>query len=143
MTKHKPTGWGGGADAELAPLMRLVDLVLIYVALWLPTYARGETWDDRDWIAASVAAVLFLVVGQSLNVYQSARGARLRPQLVRICSGWLVGVVPVILFLLFISKQSEQYSRLIVSTWFLLAPFLISIWRTGATVVAVRNAWCA
>ena len=138
MTNRKPTGWGGGSDAELAPLMRLVDLVLIYVALWLPTYARGEVWSQKSWIAGSVAAVLFLVVGQSLNVYQSARGARLRPQLVRIWGGWLVGVVPNLLFLVFITKQSEQFSRLIISVWFVLAPFLISVWRT-ASIVALRE----
>ena len=93
MTNDKPTGWGGGADAELAPLMRLVDLVLIYLALWLPTYARGEEWTQRSWIAATIAAVLFLVIGQSLNVYQSARGARLRAQIVRIWGGWIAGVM--------------------------------------------------
>ena len=135
MTNEKPTGWGGGSDAELAPLMRLVDLVLIYVALWLPTYARGEVWGQKSWIAASIAAVLFLVIGQSLSVYQSSRGARLRSQLVRIWAGWFIGVVPVLLFLLFITKQSEQYSRVIISTWFVLSPFLISVWRTGAIVV--------
>jgi putative colanic acid biosynthesis UDP-glucose lipid carrier transferase len=134
MTDTNPTGWGGAGDAELAPVMRLVDLVLIYLALWLPTYARGEVWDQKAWIAGSIAAVLFLVVGQSLSVYQSARGARLRPQLMRIWAGWFAGVVPVLLFLLFISKQSAEYSRAIVSTWFVLAPFLISIWRTGTTV---------
>ena len=138
MTDTNPTGWGGAGDAELAPVMRLVDLVLIYVALWLPTYARGEMWDQKAWIAGSIAAVLFLVVGQSLSVYQSSRGARLRPQLIRIWAGWFAGVVPVLLFLLFITKQSAEYSRIIVSTWFVLAPFLISVWRTGTTV-AVRE----
>lgn len=135
MTNKNPTGWGGDSDAELAPLMRLVDLVLVYVALWLPTYARGEVWDQRAWIASTIAAVLFLLIGQSLSVYESARGARLRPQLMRIWAGWIAGVVPVLLFLLFISKQSESYSRVIVSSWFLLAPFLISIWRTAATLI--------
>ena len=134
MTDSNPSGWGGAGDAELAPLMRLVDLVLIYLALWLSTYARGEAWDQKTWIAATVAAVVFLVVGQSLSVYQGARGARLRQQLVRIWAGWFTGVVPVLLFLLFISKQSAEYSRIIVSTWFVLAPFLISVWRTGTTV---------
>ena len=138
MTNEKPTGWGGGSDAELAPLMRLVDLVLIYVALWLPTYARGEVWGQKSWIAASIAAVLFLVIGQSLSVYQSSRGVRLRAQLVRIWAGWFIGVVPVLLFLLFITKQSEQYSRIIISTWFVLSPFLISVWRTG-TIVVLRE----
>ena len=94
MTNDKPTGWGGETEAELAPLMRLADLLLIYVALWLPTYARGEVWDQRSWIAATTAAILFLVIGQSLSVYQSGRGAPLRPQIFRIWAGWFAGVVP-------------------------------------------------
>lgn len=130
----KPTGWGGGGDAELAPLMRVVDLALIYGGLWLPTYARGEVWGQKEWIAGTIAAVVFLVIGQSLSVYESVRGVRLRQQLVRIWAGWFGGVVPTLLFLLFLSKQSEEYSRIVVSSWFILAPFLISVWRTAATM---------
>ena len=134
MTSKKPTGWGGSADAEFAPLMRLVDFVLIYAGLWFPTYARGEVWDQRSWAAATIAAVLFMAIAQSLRLYESARGARLKAQLVRAWAGWFVGVVPVLLFLLFISKRSADYSRVIVTIWFLLAPLLISVWRTIATM---------
>jgi putative colanic acid biosynthesis UDP-glucose lipid carrier transferase len=138
MTSKKPTGWAGGADAELAPLMRLVDFVLIYTALWLPTYARGDVWDQRSWIAATIAAVLFMLIGPSVGLYESARGARLTPQLMRAWAAWFVGVVPALLFLLFISKRSEEYSRVIVSSWFVLAPFFISVWRT-TTMLALRE----
>jgi len=134
MTSKKPTDWGGGADAELAPLMRLVDLVLIYAALWVPTYGRGEVWDERSWTAATIAAVLFMLIGQSLRLYESARGVRLKSQLVRTWGAWFVGIVPTLLFLLFISKRSEEYSRVTVSVWFVLAPFFISIWRTSTTL---------
>jgi putative colanic acid biosynthesis UDP-glucose lipid carrier transferase len=134
MTSKKPTEWGGRADAELAPLMRLIDFVLIYAALWLPTYARGDVWDGRSWTAATIAAVNFMAIGQSLRLYESPRGALLRPQLVRVWAGWFVGVVPTLLLLLFLSKQSEQYSRIIVSSWFVLAPFCISVWRTTTTL---------
>ena len=134
MTSKKPTEWGGGADAEFAPLMRLIDFALIYGALWLPTYARAEVWDQRSWTAATIAAVLFMLIGQSLRLYRSVRGARLKPQLVRVWMGWFVGVVPVLLFLLFISKQSEEYSRVTVSSWFVLAPFVISVWRATTTL---------
>ena len=134
MTSKKHTELGGSADAELAPLMRVGDFVLIYVALWLPTYARGGIWDERSWTAATIAAVLFLIIGQSLGLYRPTRGIRLKRQLVRAWAGWFVGVVPTLLFLLFISKRSEDFSRLIVSTWFVLAPFLITVWRTGATL---------
>jgi putative colanic acid biosynthesis UDP-glucose lipid carrier transferase len=134
MTSKKPTEWGGGTDAELAPIMRLIDFVLIYAALWLPTYARGEVWDQRSWVAATIAAVLFMVIGRPLRLYRDARGARLKPQLVGAWGGWFVGVVPVLLFLLFMSKRSEDYSRIVVSSWFVLAPFLISVWRTTTTL---------
>jgi putative colanic acid biosynthesis UDP-glucose lipid carrier transferase len=134
MTSKKPTEWGGGEDAEFAPIMRLVDFVLIYTALWLPTYARGEVWDQRSWVAATIAAVLFMVIGQSLRLYSSARGARLKPQLVRTWASWFIGVVPVLLFLLFMSKRSEDYSRIVVSSWFVLAPSLISVWRMTTTL---------
>ena len=134
MTSKKPTEWGGSADAEAAPLMRLIDFVLIYAALWLPTYARGEVWDQRAWTAATIAAVLFMVIGQSLRLYEGARGARLKPQLARVWVGWFIGVVPVLLFLLFLSKRSEEFSRIVVLSWFVLAPFFISVWRTATTL---------
>jgi putative colanic acid biosynthesis UDP-glucose lipid carrier transferase len=134
MTSKKPTEWGGSADADLAPLTRLIDFALIYAALWLPTYARGDVWDQRAWTAATIAAVLFMVVGQSLGLYGEARGARLKPQLTRAWGVWFVGVVPALLFLAFFSKRSEEFSRVIVSLWFLAAPVFISVWRTAATL---------
>lgn len=134
MTSKKPTGWGGKPDAELAPLMRLADFVLIYAALWLPTYARGEAWDQRAWTVATIAGVLFMLIGQSLQLYESDRGMRLKRELVRAWGAWFAGVVPTLLFLLFISKRGEDYSRVLITIWFVLAPLLISLWRTAITL---------
>ena len=134
MTSKKPTEWGRGADAHLAPLTRLIDFALIYAALWVPIYARGEAWDQKAWIAGTIAAVLFMVIAQSLRLYGTVAEARVKPQLVRAWAAWFVGVVPVLLFLLFISKRSEEFSRAIISSWFLLAPFFIGVWRTAATL---------
>jgi len=134
MKSKKPTEWAGGADADLAPLTRLIDFALIYAALWLPTYARGEVWDQRAWTAATIAAVLFMVIGQSLRLYEGARGARLKPQLARAWAGWFMGVVPALLLLAFLFKRSEDFSRVVISSWFVLAPFFISVWRTATTL---------
>jgi putative colanic acid biosynthesis UDP-glucose lipid carrier transferase len=134
MKSKKPTEWAGGADADLAPLTRLIDFALIYAALWLPTYARGEVWDQRAWTVATIAAVLFMAIGQSLSLYGSPRGARLKSQLARAWAAWFVGVIPILLFLLFILKQSGEFSRVVVSLWFVLAPFFISLWRTATTL---------
>lgn len=135
MPSKKPTDWGRGTDAELAPLMRLVDFALIYLALWLPTLARGEVWDERSWIAATLAAILFLLIAQSLKLYESSRSVKLKRLVVRAWTGWLGGVVPIALFSAFISKSSEDYSRITITTWFVLAPFMISMWRTAITLM--------
>jgi putative colanic acid biosynthesis UDP-glucose lipid carrier transferase len=134
MTSKKPTEWSGGTDADLAPVTRLIDFALVYAALWLPTYARGEAWNENSWAAATIAAVLLMAIGQSLRLYESRRGARLRPQLARAWAVWFFGVVPTLLLLFFLSKRSEEFSRVIVSSWFVLAPFFISVWRTAATL---------
>ncbi len=133
MPSKKPTDWGRGTDAELAPLMRLVDFALIYLALWLPTLARGEVWDQKSWIAATLAAILFLLIAQSLQLYESSRAVRLKRLVVRAWTGWF-GVIPILLFVAFISKSSEEYSRVTITSWFVIAPFFITIWRTGITL---------
>jgi putative colanic acid biosynthesis UDP-glucose lipid carrier transferase len=46
-----------------------------------------------------------------------------------------VGVVPTLLFLLFISARSEEYSRAIVTIWFGLTPLLLAVWRTSVTLI--------
>ena len=133
MPSKKPTDWGRGIDAELAPLMRLVDFALIYLALWLPTLTRGEVWYQRSWLAATLAAILFLLIAQSLQLYESSRAVPLKRVVMRAWTAWF-GVVPILLFVAFISKTSEEYSRIIVISWFVLAPFLITTWRIGITL---------
>ena len=135
MTSKKHTNWARGRDADLAPLMRLADFGLIYLALWLPTYARGESWDQRSWVAATTAAILFLLIAQSSKLYESSRAVSLRRLIVRAWTGWFGGVIPTLLFTAFVWKSSAEYSRLIVLGWFVLAPLLITCWRTGMTLV--------
>ncbi|MGB5812165.1 MAG: undecaprenyl-phosphate glucose phosphotransferase [Polyangiales bacterium] len=135
MPSKKPTDWGRGTDAELAPLMRVADFGLIYLALWLPTLARGEEWNERSWFAATTGAVVFGLIAQSLKLYENSRAVRLKQLVVRASLGWIAGVVPVLLFIAFLLKTSEDYSRVTITSWFFLAPFLISLWRIGIVLV--------
>jgi putative colanic acid biosynthesis UDP-glucose lipid carrier transferase len=134
MTSKKPSGWAGRDDSDLAPLMRVVDATIILLSLWMPTVVRGETWDQRSWATATVGAVLFVLVGQLLRLYDSSRGVPLKQRLMLAWGGWFGGVVPMLLFLVFITKSSADYSRVIITAWFVLAPFLIGVWRTSLTL---------
>ena len=133
MPRNKLTGLARG-DSELAPAMRLIDAALVCGTFWLANLIREHAWGQNEWGAAIIGAALFLLVGQLLSLYESTRGASLKRQLVRAWAGWFMGVVPAILFMMFISKSSELYSRFAVTTWFVLAPTAISIWRTLMTM---------
>ncbi len=115
-----------GFDAALA-------VALALGARSITVVETGE-YDPADEHHLATAAVVFMLIGQSLRLYQGQRGVRLKPLLVRVWAGWFVGVVPVLLFLLFIAKQSEAYSRVTISSWFVLAPFFICVWRTATTL---------
>ena len=108
--------------------MRVVDAALIFLALGIPSLVYGREWAQREWAAATIAAVLFVLVGQSLRLYDRWRGDRLKREIVQIWWGWFV-VLPTLLFLGFLSKSTADFSRFVTSTWFLLAPVLITLWR--------------
>ena len=108
----------------------MIDAALIFVALWLPTYVYEREWGQHEWAASTIASILFVLVGQSLRLYDQWRGDRLKREIVQIWWGWFV-VLPVLLFLGFLSKSSADFSRVATSTWFILAPALITIWRVG------------
>ena len=129
--------WRSGGGSKLGSLMRVVDVALIFSALWLPTLAYGRDWTGLEWAGGTIAAALFLMVGQSLRLYERWRGDRLKREIVQIWWAWFI-ILLILLFLAFISKSTDSYSRLVTTVWFGLAPLLITLWRI-ALRLALRS----
>ncbi len=111
--------------------MRIVDAALIFAALWLPTALYARPWHAGDWSAATIAAVMYVLVGQSFRLYDRSRGDRLKEELAQALIAWFGIVIPLLLFLGFVSKSTTEFSRVVTVSWFLVAPSLISVWRIG------------
>ncbi len=124
------THWGRGASS-LGILVRVVDAALIFATLWIPTTLYSRSWGDTEWSAATVAAVLYVLVGQSFRLYDRWRGDKLKQEIAHALIAWFGVVVPLLLFLGFLSKSAPEFSRVVTVGWFLLAPTSIVIWRTG------------
>ncbi|HEX4355161.1 MAG TPA: undecaprenyl-phosphate glucose phosphotransferase [Polyangiales bacterium] len=115
-------------EAQLDLLGRVADAFWIWVALWIGVVLYPEPWAVRHSTAAVAAIVLFYMVGHAQGLYRAWRAEPVKSEFTRVWACWAF-VVPLLLLAAFITKTSEDYSRFIMLTWFLLAPAFVSVWR--------------
>ena len=100
------------ADAAIAALT-LQPLVMIYIGQWGDHYTR----------LALAVFVLTLLVFHYMDVYQSWRGQSYLNEFALIARAWLIEA-GLIMFLLFVFKYTESFSRFVLLIWFSLTPLV-------------------
>jgi putative colanic acid biosynthesis UDP-glucose lipid carrier transferase len=130
--KVQPGNWNW--SVRIDALGPIVDAVWICIALLLAHVAGCMScpveWASRDSVAAAFAVALFYIVGQMQGLYRAWDKAPIGRELTRVSVCWGL-VVPLLVMASFLTKSSEQFSRVITVTWFVLAPALISAWRAS------------
>ena len=115
-------------------LARVGDPFWISAALWFACLAYPEDWETRHSTAAALGVVLFYMVGQAQGLYRPWRAEPVKSEFTRVWFCWAF-VVPLLLMLAFITKTSENYSRVIMLTWFALAPALVATSRVVFRII--------
>ena len=119
-----------GHSQVLSFAARLLDGVVIGLALWAASVAYTGSWDSHDTGAAALAVALWFLGGEATGMYRSFRGAPMKATVGRIWLTWAI-VVPGLLVAAFFTKMSTEFSRIVALIWFLLAPIALSVWRVG------------
>jgi len=101
------------ADAAIAALT-LQPLVMIYIGAWRDQYTT----------LALVVFVLTLLVFHYMDVYRSWRGQSYVNEFAVIARAWLIEA-GLIMFLLFVFKHTDSFSRFVLLVWFSLTPQVI------------------
>ena len=114
---------------KLRVLVRLADSAVVVAALWLACLIYDHPWEMRHTVAAGLAVLLFQAVGDAVGVGRPWRVAPMSQQASKLLLAWLL-VLPGLLSAAFFAKASEDYSRVTVGVWFLLAPAILMAWRT-------------
>ena len=149
MSRTPTTGRGpfrshGGA---VALMQRLLDAFWIFCAHYLsyllyPSITRGlasfgygsptkyiqQDWTTQDTLASVTAIVTFQVVAEAHGLYRSWQGIPVRREVITTLVAWVFSI-PVLLFLAFVTKTSEGYSRSIALVWFFGTAATLTIWR--------------
>jgi putative colanic acid biosynthesis UDP-glucose lipid carrier transferase len=95
---------------------------------------REQEWTALNTLASVMAIVTFQVVAEAQGLYRSWQGIPMRRELITTVVAWLTSI-PVLLFLAFVTKTSEIYSRAISLIWFFGSAGALVAWR-----VAMRGA---
>jgi undecaprenyl-phosphate glucose phosphotransferase len=115
-------------ESQLLVLSRLVDISWVTTSLWLSLHLYSYHWKPPYTILAGIAAALFYFSTEVFSVYRAARTDSLRSELGRVVAAWLAVAIGT-LFLGYATKTTQVYSRLAISTWFLLTPLMLGAWR--------------
>ncbi|MDH5546793.1 MAG: undecaprenyl-phosphate glucose phosphotransferase [Gammaproteobacteria bacterium] len=130
MTQTKHNGLLRPHQSKISVLYRLADVVLVVGCLYLAVRLHHQDWHDRYSFVALLAAVLLLVLGGRFELYRSWRIARLRDEIIQLWFAWL-GTVLGVLVTIFALKTTAEYSRLVMGSWFVITPLVLSVWRFG------------
>lgn len=118
----------------VSAVSRATDTLLIGASLWVATLLYGVAWSADYSLALACAVGLFLFFAQSKDVYRSWRGASLGREAAHVWLAWF-GVAVGLLVLAFMTKASDEYSRRVILSWFLLAPAVLTLWRAEVHMV--------
>ena len=114
--------------SEFSLLQRLVDAGLICVALWASHTLYEVDIDDRNIVSAVLAVICFYFFAEAKGLYASWRIGGIVLEITDIVIAWGTAIA-VLVMLAFMSKTSANFSRLVVITWFIAAPFSLAMAR--------------
>jgi putative colanic acid biosynthesis UDP-glucose lipid carrier transferase len=126
-----PSGYGGlirQHSSKLGILQRVADGVCIASSLWLAAWLRNIGWEPQYSLAMIWGIALFLVSAEANNLYSSWRIHTLREEFHQVAFAWFVVVLALITFG-FLTKTSADFSRVVMTMWFVFSPVLIVLLR--------------
>ncbi len=111
---------------ELASLTRVLDALLIWLGLKVlcQLYPIDPAQADFYQYLSFISITLYLLVANFRSVYRSARLEGYFQIAQKIISSWFI-VVFALIALAFLTKSSNIYSRVIISSWLILTPALL------------------
>ncbi len=120
--------------AVLSAVQRASDMGLIALTYGVTEALRPQRWNEYNTLALLLAVFLFQVVAESNGLYRAWRGIPLKRELATTLATWLLAT-PVLLFAGFLTKTSEEFSRVNTVAWFVMTPLVLAAFRASTRLV--------
>ncbi len=119
---------------EAGALTRVADAAGVIAAYVVPLHLYDPHWRAVDTVAVLLGILLFGVFANALSLYSSFRGVPILVEVGRVWVAWAL-TASVLLVVGFFFKETAAFSRVVVTTWLLGCPTLISVIRACARLV--------
>lgn len=138
-----PTGFAIKPQRSLLPLIqRCCDGSCIAAGLYFSQWLVSQPLNERSLVAALVASLFFLVLGELIGLYQTASGQSLERELLSILAGWAM-TLGLLACVSILTRYGEQFARSSIVSWATLSGMMIAlthmITRAIAEIVVARG----
>lgn len=113
---------------EIVWAYRLIDILLISLALIIFKTGYLGTWDNQYLLILSIAIVAFSIFSELLGVYNFSTYNSAKHSFTPILFSWIC-TIGCLLIYAFVMKSTQNYSRVVIGAWFVAVPALMSIFR--------------
>ncbi len=113
---------------QFAVVYRFIDFLIIQLTLLLACGVFDIAIDVHYHLLGLIGSTTYLLSAELFWIYRSWRAGTSKELLFYTVVSWCVSAV-IILVYLFLTKTSEDYSRIAVTSWLLVAPLFLCAWR--------------
>jgi len=115
-------------ESSFVWLHRGIDLFIPSITLYFITVTYGLEWISRYQNTGVWTGLFLIAFGQFNGLYHNWRGRSLYQDSSIVIKSW-VFVCALVILLIFMFKISEQFSRFVLITWFVISPFILILYR--------------
>ena len=105
-------------------IYRITDILVILFILFLGAPYTNFYNVEGYLVAGLSAVVIFGLVGRFTDIYTSWSGRPLSDEAIRVTMAWLLTFMSLV-FIAFVTKTSEQFSRVVLVAWLIVTPVLL------------------
>lgn len=114
---------------QFAFIYRLIDILIINIFLSIAGVVYLEGYESQYVLLALIATISYSFFAELFVLYRSWRAGTLKEMLFYTATSWLLTILPVVLYLFF-TKESENFSRVVLGSWFITVLLCLCIWRS-------------
>jgi putative colanic acid biosynthesis UDP-glucose lipid carrier transferase len=107
---------------------RVLDAIIVAGCLWLVLELHGHALSSQYQVAIAWSIAFFLLVSESVGLYASWRTLPVREEATRVLGVW-AAVVLAMVFMAFLFKVTDSYSRLVMLSWACVVPLALLLDR--------------
>ncbi|CAM4163040.1 undecaprenyl-phosphate glucose phosphotransferase [Vibrio agarivorans] len=129
MNKHHK-GLIRSHETGFAFVYRVIDIVLVLCTLFFLNEVYLSAFSKDYVLLGALGTLTYFLVAESSHLYRSWRTTTLKAHIFNTQLCWFVAAVT-IMTVLYFTKSSESFSRIVLGGWFVLTPVLLMFWRVA------------